>query len=175
MRWTVHGERTLYDSDWVRLTLVDVELPSGDRFEHHVVRLPREAAAVIVRRDGRVLLNHRHRFITDAWSWELPAGQIDEGESASEAAVRESVEETGWRPSGLRHLGSYNPLPGAVDQTFHVFVADDAEFVSSADSDETGRVEWVPVERVRELIREGEIPEGYALTALCWAFVKGEL
>jgi len=36
----VHGERTLYDSDWMRLTLVDVELPSGERFEHHVVRFP---------------------------------------------------------------------------------------------------------------------------------------
>ena len=32
----MHGERSLYDSEWVRLTLVDVELPSGSRFEHHV-------------------------------------------------------------------------------------------------------------------------------------------
>ena len=32
MEWTVHGERTIYDSEWMRLALVDVELPSGARF-----------------------------------------------------------------------------------------------------------------------------------------------
>jgi hypothetical protein len=27
MRWTVHGERLVYDSPWVRLALTDVEIP----------------------------------------------------------------------------------------------------------------------------------------------------
>ena len=48
MRWTLHGERAIYESEWVRLTLADVELPSGPRFEHHVVRLPQGAAGVVV-------------------------------------------------------------------------------------------------------------------------------
>ena len=48
MRWRVHGERSLYESDWVNLRLVDVELPDGNRFEHHVVRTPYEAAGVVV-------------------------------------------------------------------------------------------------------------------------------
>jgi hypothetical protein len=41
MRWTVHGERTVYDSEWVRLALTDVEIPGegGRRFEHHVLRM----------------------------------------------------------------------------------------------------------------------------------------
>ena len=47
MRWTVHGERSLYESDWMSLRLVDVEPPEGERFEHHVLRLPREAAATV--------------------------------------------------------------------------------------------------------------------------------
>jgi hypothetical protein len=28
-RWRVRGERTLYDSEWVQLVLVDVEPPDG--------------------------------------------------------------------------------------------------------------------------------------------------
>ena len=48
MRWTVHGERALYSSPWVSLVLVDVELPEGERFEHHVVRLPAPAASCLV-------------------------------------------------------------------------------------------------------------------------------
>ena len=38
MRWTVHGERSIYDSEWMRLVLVDVEIPGVERFDHHVVR-----------------------------------------------------------------------------------------------------------------------------------------
>ena len=88
MRWTVHGERSLYESDWMCLRLVDVELPGGRRFEHHVLRTPAHAAGVVVHDPDRgVLLLWRHRFITDEWGWEIPAGRIDDGE-AVEAAAR---------------------------------------------------------------------------------------
>src|SRR5262245_18038432 len=88
VRWTVHGERALYESEWVELLLADVEIPGGDRFEHHVVRLPRKASGTIVHDPDRgLLLLWRHRFITDTWGWELPAGLIDEGETPEEAAA----------------------------------------------------------------------------------------
>src|SRR6266851_8594915 len=38
-RWKTFGERTIYDNPWVWLGQVDVELPDGERFWHHVVRL----------------------------------------------------------------------------------------------------------------------------------------
>jgi 8-oxo-dGDP phosphatase len=167
VRWTVHGERTLYDSDWVRLTLVDVELPSGERFEHHVVRIPRPASATVVRDPERgVLLLRRHRFVVDTWGWEVPAGRAEPGESPERAAARETVEETGWRPGPLRSLGAYHPMPGAVDQTFHLFVADGAEQVGEPDGDEAERVEWLPVDEVRTLLRDGSISDGLSLVAL---------
>lgn len=171
MQWTVHGERTLYESDWVRLTLADVEVPGGERFEHHVVRIPREAAAAVVRDPERgVLLLWRHRFITDSWGWEIPGGEIHEGESPSEAAARETLEETGWHPRRLRPLGSYFPMNGRIDQRFHVYVAEGAEHVGDpSDPAEAERVEWVPDDVVRRLLRDGSITDGYSLVALYWA------
>lgn len=169
MRWTVHGERSLYDSEWVSLRLVDVELPTGERFEHHVVRIPAQAAAVIVCDPARgILLMRRHRFITDAWGWELPGGRIDEGESPAQAAARETLEETGWRLGPLRPLFAFHPIAGLSDQRFHVFAADGAEYVHEPDGVEAERVEWVGLERVRELIRRGEVTEGFSLTGLLW-------
>ena len=91
MKWTVHGERVIYDSPWVRLALTDVEIPGGPRFEHHVVRMPAEAAGTVVVDPARgVLLLWRHRFTTDTWGWEVPAGRVDEGETPIEAAAREA-------------------------------------------------------------------------------------
>ena len=52
MRWVVHGEQTIYDSDWLRLAMVDVEVPGGRRFDHHVVRTPQDASGTLVV-DGR--------------------------------------------------------------------------------------------------------------------------
>lgn len=170
-RWMVHGERSLYESEWMNLRLVDVELPDGTRFEHHVLRIPREAAMAVVHDLERgVLMLWRHRFITDSWGWEVPGGRIDEGESPEQAAVRETLEETGWRPGPLRRIGAYHPLAGAVDQRFHVFLAEGAMHEGEpGDMNEAERIEWVPVERVRELIRAGSVTDGYSLTALLLA------
>ncbi|MEX2212459.1 MAG: NUDIX hydrolase [Gaiellaceae bacterium] len=169
MRWTVHGERTLYQSDWLALLLKDVELPDGTRFEHHVVRMPRHAAATVVRQGDEILLIWRHRVVTDAWGWEVPAGRMEAGESPEQAAIRETVEETGWRPRGLRPLGAFHPMPGAVDQTFHAFLAYGADEVGEPDRMEAELVEWVAAADVRRFLRDGSVNDGFSLVALHWA------
>jgi len=168
-RWTVHGERPLYESDWVTLALADVELPDGSRFEHHLVRVPQQAAAAVVHDPDRgVLMLWRHRFITDTWGWEVPAGRIEPGEAPAAAAARETLEETGWAPGPLRPIGTYHPANGFTDQTFHVFAASRASREGEPDGVETDRVEWVPVDHIRTLIASGEISDGFSLTALLW-------
>jgi 8-oxo-dGTP pyrophosphatase MutT (NUDIX family) len=167
----VHGKRTVYESPWIAVDLVDVEIPGGERFEHHVVRFGGgEAAAVVVHDPGRgVLLLWRHRFVSDRWQWEIPAGRVEAGESAAVAAARETLEETGWRPGPLRHAFAYHPMNAVSDHRYHVFLANGAEHVGDpSDWWEVERVEWVSLERVREAIRAGEIPDGYTLTALLW-------
>jgi 8-oxo-dGDP phosphatase len=77
--------------------VVDVELPDGERFWHHVVRLHRASMMVLVDEQDRVLLLWRHRFVQDRWGWELPGGLIDEDEEPIETAKRELEQETGYR------------------------------------------------------------------------------
>jgi 8-oxo-dGTP pyrophosphatase MutT (NUDIX family) len=171
VRWTIHGERSIYDSDWMRLVLVDVEIPGVDRFDHHVVRYPRPASGTVVHDPDRgVLLLWRHRFITDTWGWEIPAGRIEAGETPEQAAERETLEETGWRAGPLTPIGSYAPSNGSSDQIFHVFAADGATHVGEpTDVSESERIAWVPVDEVRRLIADGGITDGLSLTSLLWA------
>ena len=124
------GSESVYESEWVCLTLADVEIPDGERFEHHVVRMPNHAAGTVVHDSERgVLLLWRHRFITDTWGWEIPAGRIDPGETPEHAAARETLEETGWRPGPLRPLVRFQPTNGISDQVFNIFLADGATHV----------------------------------------------
>ncbi|MDP1794002.1 MAG: NUDIX hydrolase [Acidimicrobiales bacterium] len=177
MRWTVHGERLIYDSEWVRLALVDVEIPGERRFEHHVIRQVRPAAGVIVVNDAHeVLLLWRHRFITDTWGWEIPAGGADPDEPIDEAARREVVEETGWEPGPLTELVSFHPTNGVSDQTFTIYLAIGATHRGEpTDASESERLDWLPVSRVRQAVRDGEIPDGLSLTALSYALAVGAL
>jgi 8-oxo-dGTP pyrophosphatase MutT (NUDIX family) len=175
-RWTIHGEVPVYSNEWLNVRLVDVELPDGTRFDHHVVRLPHPAVGVIVRDKERgVLLLRRHRFVTDTWGWEIPAGRVDPGETPEEAGIREAIEETGWRPLELEHIGFSHPTNGLMEQRFEYFVASGAEHVGDFDRTETESIAWFAPDDVRTLIGDGEIPDGLSVTALGMAFTLGRL
>src|SRR2546422_2874681 len=157
-RWRVHGEAPLYTSEWINLCIADVELPDGTRHGHHLGRMNFPAAGVVIRDGERgVLLLRRHRFITDTWGWEIPAGRVDPGETPEHAVERESIEETGFRPLGLSHMGFSHPSNGLVDQRFEYFTADGAEYVCEFDRTETESVAWFAPKDVRTLIAQGEV------------------
>lgn len=169
-RWHVHGERRIYDSPWVALSLVDVEPPGGPRYEHHVVRATAPAAGCLVREhagpDARVLLLWRHRFITGRWGWEVPAGRVDAGESPIEAAARETLEETGWRVRDVRPVLTYHPIGGSGDHTFHVTSGIADGRVGDGDPHEAEEVAWFRPQEVRGLLADGRAGEGFTLVAL---------
>jgi len=167
-RWMVHTERNLYDSRWVRLTQVDVEPPDGERFWHHVVHLRPIAVAIVLDDQERVLLLWRHRFVTDSFGWELPGGIMEQNEDGPEAAVREVEEETGWRPIGkAKHLVSIQPMPGMVDARHEVYLIHGAEHVGPpTDAQEVGRVAWIHLGSVPELLRRNEVASVGSLVGL---------
>jgi 8-oxo-dGTP pyrophosphatase MutT (NUDIX family) len=170
MRWKVHGERPVYSSRWVNVHLVDVELPDGQRFEHHVVRM-QEVAAAVVLNDGEdeVLLLWRHRFITDTWGWEIPTGIVDPGETPQQTVAREVEEETGWRPGPLTPLLSYEPSNGITDSKHHLFRAQGATYQGDpVDTSEASRIEWIPLSAIHKLIERGELSDGPTLVGLLY-------
>ena len=174
MKWTVHGERMIYESPWVNLALTDIEIPGGPRFDHHVIRMPAEAAGTVIDvADRGVLLLWRHRFATDTWGWEVPAGRVDEGETPIQAGAREVLEETGWRPGPLEPIGRYFPYNGTSDGVFNLFRTTSAEYVGDpSDPSESERIEWVQWPFILAEIAAGRIGDGLSLTALLWAHLN---
>ncbi|MGL5811094.1 MAG: NUDIX hydrolase [Nocardioides sp.] len=140
------------------LSIADVELPDGVRFEQYVLRVPRAAIVVVLDEQERVLMMWRHRFILDRWVWELPGGYLDPEEEPAVCAAREVEEETGWRPRTMELLLSFQPAVGTIDQDNIVFLARGADPTGvSPDINETARVGWVPLSEARDRIAKGEI------------------
>ena len=168
LRWTVHGERTVYDNRWVRLSVADVEPPNGERFEHHVVSLDRISIALIVDDSERMLTLYRHRFANDEWGYELLGGLVEEGEDPAVTAAREAEEESGWRPVGEpEHLVHFQPIPGMVRSPVDIFLWRSAEKVGEpTDTEEVARIGWVPVSEALGLARRGELLGAGTLVAV---------
>lgn len=79
---------------------------------------PETVAKVAAFRNGLVLMGLRR----DDKKWCFPGGHLDEGESPTEAARRELLEETGLRSSGLKALGTKLVKDGKVK--VHAFRAE---------------------------------------------------
>jgi ADP-ribose pyrophosphatase len=168
--WRTYGERLVYDNRWVRLGLVDVEGPNGQRWEHHVVHLDRIAVALIVNSADEALMLWRYRFPIEQWGYELLGGLVEEGEDSAFTAAREAVEESGWRPVGKpEKLISFEPLPGQLTAPVDVYLWRDAEHVGEpTDTEEVGRLEWVSLSRVPGLAARGELLGSGALVPLLY-------
>ncbi|MEY9844635.1 8-oxo-dGTP pyrophosphatase MutT (NUDIX family) [Streptacidiphilus sp. BW17] len=170
MEWKSYGRRRVYTSDYVEVWLDDVEIPGVGRVDHHVLTMPRPSTtAVVIDGQGRFLMLWRHRFITDRWGWEVPAGWADPGEDPAAAIRREIEEETGWRPGRVEPLTQYHALSGISTMQFSSFLATDCTRVGAPhDESEAERVEWLTEEELVRCVGEGLIDDGPSLMAISY-------
>ena len=158
----------MYESDWVNVYLDDVELPDGTHIDHHILTMPKASQTAIVLNDARdhVLLIWRHRFITDKWGWEVPAGWVEPGENPERSILREILEETGYEGASLSRISEWDAIPGISTMHFTAWLATGARFSQDPDGMEGSRVEWHPLSSAADLLRSGAVVDGPSLTTL---------
>jgi 8-oxo-dGTP diphosphatase len=113
---------------------------------------PGISAAIIVS-DDRVLMIRRRVGEGDLL-WQFPAGAIETGESAEDAAVRETLEETGLSVKAIRLIGErMHPKTGRAMSYTACEVVDGEARV--ADDEELDLVAWVTHEEIPTLVPYG--------------------
>jgi 8-oxo-dGTP diphosphatase len=110
-------------------------------------------SAAIIEDQGRVLMVRR-RVKEGQLSWQFPAGAIEPGETPEEAAVRETLEETGLEVKAIRLLGQrVHPKTGReMSYTAVEVVAGEAHV---ADEDELAEVAWVAHDEIADYVPYG--------------------
>src|SRR6478752_4452832 len=99
--------------------------PNGQEHEVEIVRHSASVVLMPIEADGRVVIVKQYRAPLDRETWEFPAGRLDEGESAEDAARRECEEEIAYVPHRLERLQGLYPAPGFCDEELIFFRVSD--------------------------------------------------
>ena len=79
-------------------------LRNGRETEVAIVRHRPSVVLIPIQDDGRIVMIRQYRHALGRDIWELPAGNVDTGESAEAAAARECEEEIGRMPTRVERL-----------------------------------------------------------------------
>lgn len=113
---------------------------------------PGISAAIIT--DGDKVLMVRRRVKEGELSWQFPAGGIEAGETPEQAAVRETLEETGLKVEAASLIGQrVHPKTGREMSYTACQVIDGEAHV--ADADELDAVAWVTLGEISEYVPYG--------------------
>jgi len=158
----------------INVKVDEVELPTGTRSGREVVEHPGAVAVIAADEDGRIILVEQYRYPVGETLLEIPAGKLDPGESPEECALREMVEETGYRPGRLALLSRIYTTPGFSNEAIHLFRGYDLQYVGKpdrdVDADEEENLNTVLLserEAVEKIVAR-EIVDAKTIIALLW-------
>jgi len=151
-----------------------VALPNGREAELAIVRHRQSVVLIPIRDDGQVVMIRQYRHALGRDIWELPAGNVDDGESAEAAAARECEEEIGQVPTKIERVGGFYPTPGYCDEEMIFFRVSGLRppapgSTHEPDEDEDIESRAMPPANAKAMVERGEIVDlktAYALTLI---------
>ncbi|MCM3237583.1 NUDIX domain-containing protein [Heyndrickxia oleronia] len=106
------------------------------------------SAATIVLNDEKEIL-----LIKGPWrGWEMPGGQVEEGESLKDAAIRETKEETGIDIEVLKFCGIFQNVNKSICNTLFLGKPIGGKLTTSSESLEVG---FYPIEQALKMVTVG--------------------
>ena len=164
----------VYKSRVFSVEVDKIVLRNGREVELAIVRHRPSVVLIPVKDDGQIVMIRQYRHALRRDIWELPAGNINDGESAEAAAARECEEEIGQVPARIDRLGSFYPTPGYCDEEMIFFRVSGlrpppADSTHKPDEDEDITARPMSPHDAKAMLARGEIIDlktAYALTLI---------
>ena len=169
--WKTLSSKPIYSNKWLSLREDVAELPDGRTTIYGVVTCGHCVGILPFIDPDTVLLIQQYRYVTQRVTWEMPTGGVHDGESTEEAAQRELAEEIGYRAGRLVPVSTYHTSKSVMDETAHLFLAEELVKLERQPRDETEFIEVRPFSfrEVLQMVLAGEIVDGMTIIAVLLA------
>ena len=145
----------------------------GQAYVFHRIQSVDWAQILPITAAGEAVLVRQYRHGARRVTLEMPGGLIDAGEEPAAAALRECLEETGYRARTAQPLGVVRPNPALFSNRLFTFYATGVELERPIQNTgtEVTEVVLVPVADLEALLVSGEIDHALVAGAM-WRYLK---
>lgn len=152
----------------VSVTVDKIRTPDGgEMFRETVIRDKNAAAVLPLDADGKFIFVRQYRHAFREMLLEIPAGVLEDGETAQAGILRELEEETGKKAGKLEYICELYPTVGFCTERIWLYFATElGEGVQKLDADEFLEIERYTPEEALDMIAKGEIKDAKTVAAL---------
>jgi ADP-ribose pyrophosphatase len=171
------SSRVSYQGPVFSVTTDEVEEPGGVRARRDVIRHSGSIVVLAVddtanaggKGEARILLERQYRHAAQSMMWELPAGRIDDGETALTAAKRELLEETGYSARQWKRILHFYVSPGFLDETMTIYLARGLTAgEAQPEADERIAVKFFTLSEAKQMALHGRIRDAKTIAGVLW-------
>lgn len=167
----IRARKTISVSPWMHVIAREVEFTAGAKPEiYHAVGQLDYLSVVALTPDGRIPIVRQYRPAIEAFTWELPAGLVEQGEDPAAASSRELLEETGYPTRAIHSLGApAAACTGRLSNHIHSFFVETGERVADFTPEPGITVALKTPAELSTLIKSGAFVQQLHLGALLLA------
>ena len=135
------------------------------KIKHEMVEQGNAVAVLALEKDDIILVKE-FRFPM-GYVLEIPAGNVDKGETPLKAIKRELLEETGYKAGKIKHLMKFYPKLGYNTQIIDCYVATDLIKITEPNLEEGEllSVKKMKFKKFLKMIKDGKILGSYTICA----------
>ena len=160
------SSEVVYDGKIFQVTKDDVLCPNGQEAIREIVH-HRGGVAILFKVDDKFIFEKQYRYALQEEIIEMPAGKLEKGEAPLEAAKRELLEETGYRPLEMIHLGDSYPTGGYSSEVIHLYYCPKAvKEERHLDQDENIELIYLTLEEIEKMIADNTIKDSKTVAAI---------